>query len=119
MEISDLKRLKYLEADSIKCGLLQWGEENSVLVFVDTVGCEMLLQYTYRQRYEINYTVALCKRPANLGFGVIWYFHCPKTNRLCRKLYLHNGYFVSRHARQQTEGKKMRDFGLIGSILQE
>ncbi|MDR3236526.1 MAG: hypothetical protein LBT48_07385 [Prevotellaceae bacterium] len=125
IKISDLKRLKYLEQNSVKYGLLQWGEENSISVIVDTVKCEMRLQYTYQQRHEINYTVALCRRPANLGFGVVWYFCCPKTNRLCRKLYLYNGCFVCRHAipgamyRQQTESKKIRYFSVIGAILQD
>jgi hypothetical protein len=125
IKISDLKRLKYLEKDSARYGLLQWGEENSISVLVDTVKCEMRLQYTYQQRYEINCTVALCRRPANLGFGMLWYFHCPKTNRLCRTLYLHKGYFVSCHAipdamyRQQTESKRTRYFSVIGAILRE
>jgi hypothetical protein len=125
IKISDLKRLKYLEKDSIKYGLLQWGEENSISVVVDTVKCEMRLQYTYQQRHEIDYIIALCQRPANLGFGVVWYFRCPKTNSLCRKLYFYNGYFISRHAipdamyRQQTESKRIRYFSVIGAILRE
>jgi hypothetical protein len=125
INISDLKRLKYLEQNSVKYGLLQWGKENSISVVVDTGKCEMQLQYTYQQRHEINYTVSLCQQPANLGFGIIWYFRCPKTNRLCRKLYFYNGYFVSRHAipnamyRQQTESKRMRYFSVIATILQD
>jgi hypothetical protein len=125
IKIADLKRLKYLEQNSVKYGLLQWGVENSISVVVDTVKCEMRLQYTYQQCHEMNYTVALCRRPANLGFGVVWYFHCPKTNRLCRKLYLYNGCFVSRHAipnsmyRQQTESKSMRYFSVIGAIIRD
>jgi hypothetical protein len=125
IKISDLKRLKYLEKDSIKYGLLQWGEKNSISVVVDTVKCEIRLQYTYQQRHEMNYSVALCRRSANLGFGVVWYFRCPKTNRFCRILYFYNGYFVSRHAisnamyRQQTESKRTRNFSVIGAILRE
>jgi hypothetical protein len=125
IKISDLKRLKYLEKESMKYGLFQWGKENSISVVVDTVKCEMRLQYTYQQCHEMNYTVALYRRSANLGFSVIWYFRCPKTNRLCRKLYLYNGCFVSRRAipdamyRQQTENKRTRYFSVIGAILQD
>ena len=125
IKISDLKRLKYLEKDSVKYGLLQWGKENSIFVVVDTVKCGMHLRYTYQQHYKMNYTVILCQRPANLGFGVVWYFRCPKTNSLCRKLYFYNGYFVSRKAipnslyRQQTETKRIRYFSVIGAILRD
>jgi hypothetical protein len=113
-----------LEKDSRKYGLLQWGKENSISVVVDTVKCEMRLQYTYQQRCEMDYTVALCRRPANLGVGVVWYFRCPKTNSLCRKLYFYNSYFAGRQAipnaiyRQQTESKRMRCFSVTGAILQ-
>jgi hypothetical protein len=124
IKISDLKRLRYLEKDSVKYGLLQWGKENSISVIVDTVKCEMHLRYTYQQRYEMDYTVVLCRRPANLGFGEVWYFRCPKTNCLCRKLYFYKGYFVCRQAipnsmyRQQTKSKRIRCFSMIGAILQ-
>ena len=126
ISISGLKRLKYLEKDSVEYGLLQWGEENSISIIVDTVKCEMRLRYTYRQQYEINYTVTLCRRPANLGFGVVWYFHCPKTNRLCRNLYFYGGYFVSRRAipgimyQKQVESKKYREIAIMyGAVLND
>jgi hypothetical protein len=125
IKISDLKQFGYLEDNNIKYGSLQWGKENSITILVDTCKCEMRLQYTYRQNYEMNYIVPLSCRPSNLGLGVVWYFLCPKTTCLCRKLYLYKGYFVSRHAipnamyQQQTESKKMRCFNVIGVILRE
>jgi hypothetical protein len=126
LKISDLKRLKYLEKDVIRYGLLQWGEEGSVSVIVNTINHEMRLRYTWRQLHEMDYTVALCCRPANLGVGVVWYFRCPKTNRLCRNLYFYDGYFVSRRAipgilyHKQTESKKYREMGIIyGAVLND
>ena len=38
------------------------------------------------------------KAPSNLGKGFKWYFRCPFTDKLCMKLYLHNGTFMHRRA---------------------
>jgi hypothetical protein len=113
--ISDLKRLGYLKDGQTVGGTLRWGDGSSVSVRVDTVMFEIRFEYTWQKKHELKYLVNLCGKTANLGFGIVWYFRCPVTNGLCRNLYLHNGYFVSRRAipsimyRKQVESKKYRE----------
>ena len=45
-----------------------------------------------------KYKVRLVTTPSNLGFGTIWYFLCPQTNKRCHKLYSIGGYFLHRKA---------------------
>lgn len=45
-----------------------------------------------------KYTVEVVSRPSNLGKGVIWFFICPVTKKVCRKLYFHKGLFLHRTA---------------------
>jgi hypothetical protein len=117
--ISDLKRLGYLKTGQAVAGMLCWGDESRVFVRVDTVMFEILFNYTWQKKHEIRYRVNLCSKTANLGFGTVWYFRCPVTNCLCRNLYLHNGYFVSRRAipgimyRKQVESKKYREIATM------
>lgn len=70
--------------------------------------------YTYRgQRYD--YDVNLYWRASNLKPTTGYYlFVCPATGVLCRKLYFHGGYFVSRKAtnayyRKQRESQPTRE----------
>jgi|LakMenEpi03Aug12_release.lakeMendotaPanAssembly.Ray.scaffolds.fasta_scaffold1243708_1 hypothetical protein len=44
----------------------------------------------------VEYSIRLEARPANIGRGFVWYFRCPVTFKLCRKLYLYNGKFIHR-----------------------
>ena len=55
------------------------------------------LDYNYRDKPQ-NYKVNLVRVPSNLGKDFVWYFHCPKTNKRCRKLYSVNGMFLHREA---------------------
>lgn len=45
-----------------------------------------------------KYTVEVVSRPSNLGKGVVWFFICPVTKKVCRKLYFHKGLFLHRTA---------------------
>jgi hypothetical protein len=62
-----------------------------------------------------KYRVDLVSKVSNLGKGKIYFFECIKTGKLCRKLYMKNGYFVHRTAynnlmySNQIESKKNRD----------
>lgn len=61
-----------------------------------------------------QYKVEIICKPSNLGKGNIMFFVCPSTQKLCRKLYLHDGYFLHRTAfnnlmyQKQIESKKWR-----------
>jgi len=62
-----------------------------------------------------SYKVELISKPSNLGKGKVWFFVCPSTGKLCRKLYLHSDYFLHRTAfkglmySKQLESKKNRE----------
>jgi hypothetical protein len=61
------------------------------------------------KRYKVN----IITKPSNLGKGSIMFFVCSSTGKLCRKLYLISGYFLSRTAGRmmydkQIESKKFR-----------
>lgn len=55
------------------------------------------LNYTYNSE-PICYTVNIVSKPSNLGKGTVYFFECPETNKLCRNLYLNDGYFMHREA---------------------
>ena len=67
------------------------------------------------KRYKVN----LEFKVSNLGKGVIWFFVCPSTGKLCRKLYLNSGYFLHRTAfknmmySKQIESKKFRNLSKV------
>jgi len=54
--------------------------------------------YTYNESQKVNYKVRLITRPSNLGNGLMWFFVCPNTRKVCRKLHLNSGYFLHRTA---------------------
>lgn len=122
ISISDLKGNHLLEWDNIAKGELHWPQGSSITVCVNTKEYTMTLEYTYQQEHRVSYTVFLACKPSNLGIGVLWYFKCPKTAALCRKLYFYNGYFVGRKAiphamyRKQTESKSMRYLGQLFTL---
>ena len=73
----------------------------------------IIFDYTFNgepKRYKVN----LIHRVSNLGKGKIWYFVCPSTGKVCRKLHLISGYFLHRTAdsslmySKQIESKKNR-----------
>ncbi|MDM1060841.1 hypothetical protein [Myroides odoratimimus] len=119
INISKLKEWNYLKPKQRKAGIISWScnenERGSISIMVDTQ-CEkkyIELEYNYRdtpQKYKVNLVCV----PSNLGKGVIWYFLCPNTNKLCRKLYLLQGMFLHREALKdglyeiQTYSKKNR-----------
>jgi len=66
-----------------------------------------------------RYKVYLECKVSNLGKGLIWFFVCPSTGKLCRKLHLNSGYFLHRTAfkcmmySKQIESKKYRNLGKV------
>lgn len=72
----------------------------SVNIFASGEVGTMTLSYSHNGGEEREYYYELISRPSNLGpgRGRVWYFICPVTGNLCRKLYQENVNFVSRSA---------------------
>jgi hypothetical protein len=121
ISISFLKSHKYLEPGVFRGGTVTWScngvPTGNISIIVNTFIESPYLELDYNcNQVPINYRVQLTSSPSNLGKGVVWFFVCPKTGRLCRKLYLVGTYFYSRLAfrgcmyEKQTQSKKSRDF---------
>lgn len=130
IEISFLKKHNYLNPDSTKSGQIIWtsrnGDKNTIGIIVTMLSDRgsARLYYTHNEDNKIDYTVQLVTRPSNLGKGVIWFFVCPKTGKLCRNLYLHSGYFLHRSAfglmyECQIENKRMRVCSKLGKYYRD
>ena len=114
----------YLTSYGTQRGVTSWstnGEVHSTInIEVTYTEYESYIIFDYRcngepKRYKVNLE---CK-VSNLGKGVIWYFVCPSTRKLCRKLYLNSGYFLHRTAfksmmySKQIESKKFRNLSKV------
>lgn len=119
VSITKLKEWGYLNFLGTKSGSITWsriGEQHSSIgISVLNNGFNKYLTLNYNSNGEPrNYTVQIIAKPSNLGKGEVLYFVCPYTKKLCRKLYLHSGYFYHRDAfglmyQKQLESKKNRD----------
>ena len=101
LSITDLKKLNYLIKDNYRTGIIRWscrGEQSgSISISVDLRDYKNIVVFDYKcngNKYE--YAVNLESIPSNLGKGKIWYFVCPLTKKLCRKLHLINEMFMHR-----------------------
>lgn len=103
--VADLKRLGYLQEYTAVSGRLVWSRDGEAVASVgaatDTRGVPVLkLSYTYYGEPR-DMTIYLRWKNSNLnpesGHGY-YYFVCPQTGTLCRKLYLVDGWFMSRAA---------------------
>ncbi|MFN3761272.1 MAG: hypothetical protein ACK4SF_18820 [Algoriphagus aquaeductus] len=103
IHISKLKEWGYLYPNQWKTSTLNWsrnGEKTgSISIGVSTLeGNEYLhLKYNFRDEPR-EYKILLVRKPTNLGIGEMWFFCCPSTGKLCRKLYSIDGYFLHREA---------------------
>ena len=124
-DISFLRKYEYIKPNHFKPGSIIWtsgnGNKNSISIKVvtnDTNGV-LTLDYTFNGTEQINYEIQLITRPSNLGTGLLWFFVCPFTGKVCRKLHLINGYFKHRSAlpglmyQNQIEPKKWREWNKI------
>lgn len=120
INISDLKKWRYLEMNSVKSGVLNWRnrfDEVTSSINIKTV-CypeNKYLQLQYKcNGTDYNYKVNFLSVPSNLGFGNVLYFECPYTKKRCRKLHLINSVFMHRSAlkygiyESQTRSKSFR-----------
>jgi hypothetical protein len=115
----ELKQWDYFKSAQIRSGVITWSrngkESNSISIKVTMRENNSYLQLDYTSDGEsVSYCVDLISIPSNLGFGKIWYFLCPLTNRKSRKLYLHKGKFQSCYTlpnmlyEKQTQSKEHR-----------
>ena len=99
--ISDLKRWQYLEPEYMKSGKVTWSRQGnrigSIRITVDMDQQTVQLSYNYGAE-PVSYKVSLVSVQSNLGFGRVWYFHCPVTGKRARKLYGAGKYFLHREA---------------------
>lgn len=131
--INDLKKLGYLEPNVYLNRNIYWtnrdGERvSSITIIIDTSETDgyITFDYTFNQLQKINYKVRLITRPSNLGNGLLWFFVCPSTQKVCRKLHLNGGYFLHRTAfnnlyyEKQLQSKKWRGWEKVfGSFLDD
>lgn len=103
INISNLKRWGYLKENKTIQSNYQWNRDGerfaeiSILVNMDESNPYIHLKYNYQGEPK-EYKVKLFWKESNLNKGKIWFFICPKTFKYCRKLYLIEGFFLSREA---------------------
>lgn len=133
ISISDLRKLGYLQPNIFLNKSIHWTNQSgertsSIAVIIDTneIKGSITFDYTYNQSQKINYTVQLMTRPSNLGNGRLWFFVCPSTFKVCRKLHLNSGYFLHRTAfsdvyyEKQLQSKRWREWDkAFGSYLDD
>ena len=119
LSTTKLKEWGYLDAKTERSGVITWSsdgvEKSSVSFIINPNHFSPFIELDYKFRDEpIKYKIDLITKPSNFGKGKIWYFVCPSTNKLCRKLYLQSGYFLHRTAiksnmyESQTKSKHSR-----------
>lgn len=119
INISKLKEWGYLKPGVNSFGNLIWsrnGQETGKISFrIDCDPDPQYIEFEYRYRDEPRkYKVHFTSLESNLGKGQVWYFVCPHTRKICRKLYCIGGYFLHREAfrnvyyESQTRSKRMR-----------
>ena len=114
----------YLASYGTQRGVTSWstnGEVHSTInIEVTHSEYQTYIIFDYKCNGEQKqYRVNLECKVSNLGKGLIWFFVCPSTGKLCRKLYLNSGYFLHRTAlknlmyAKQIESKKHRNLGKV------
>jgi hypothetical protein len=119
LTISFLSKNGYLKPNQCNRGVVTWSRDGqktgSISIAVNTLVTIPFIVLDYNSNDEPRkYQINLVTFPSNLGKGVHWYFVCPNTNKRCRKLHLHGGYFLHRSAfkdcfyEKQTQNKYWR-----------
>lgn len=124
LNISKLKQWGYLKENNHQRGNCSWSRTNwggthdrgNISFTVNMRAEKPYIELDYKYGDEPRkYKVMLVWMLSNLGNGKVWYFHCPSTNKRCRKLYSIGGYFLHREAfngcmyESQTQTKKWRN----------
>lgn len=97
LELSRLRKAGYFTKDAEVSGSWTWSNGDAVRITTVSKGAEvhMVLSYTWRDPYtgkpeKIRQRIDLVSKPANLGRGMVLYFRCSSTGRLCPILYWAN-----------------------------
>ena len=129
--ISDLRKWEYLVPGQWKNGTINWSRNGNstgsigISVYMDASEPYLRVDYVLNKEKEVGYSVPLVKVPSNLGKGHVWYFRCPYTSQLCRKLYSIDGYFMHRAAvkgyyEKQIQSKQYRHLEkTFGPVFQQ
>ncbi|MGK6344275.1 hypothetical protein ACMGDK_18845 [Chryseobacterium sp. DT-3] len=116
--MSFLKQHNYIVTKQHLSGTIKWsrhGEERASIRISVQIGEDrgvLTLDYLYKKE-SVNYNIQIVSKTSNLGNGKIWFFVCPNTGKLCRKLY-GKKYFLHREAylgimyQKQIESKNFR-----------
>lgn len=118
LSISFLKKHNYITSNQFQSGTIKWsrnGDERASIRISVQIGEDrgvLTLNYLYKKE-PVNYNIQIVSKASNLGKGKIWFFVCPNTGKLCRKLY-GKKYFLHREAylgimyQKQIESKNYR-----------
>lgn len=118
ISLTKLKQWNYL-TNGTKSGVISWSRNGvvhstiNILIVFNEFEKYIVLDYKCNGT-PFNLKVRLISKNSNLGKGQIYYFVCPRTGKLCRKLYFNNSYFAHREAfaglfyQNQIESKKNR-----------
>lgn len=93
----DMKSFKKVIVGNHQNGIAKLRGE--VQLFFEWIPEEEMIcfHYSYSKRFR-KLRVVVRKSDTNLGIGVMYWFVCPITNRLCHKLYFVGGLLISRFA---------------------
>lgn len=101
ISIADLKRFGLLRPKGLEMQkeVVSTGyyREMRMRISVNLISKLVMLEFAVGDNKSTQ-LIRLESRPSNLGKGQVWYFVCPVSNRLCRKLYMLEDQFLSRFA---------------------
>ncbi|MDI9878058.1 hypothetical protein [Flectobacillus longus] len=101
LSITKLKSMGYLKHESGQSGIITWYSNGKPFSSVSIIS--NLLESPFYLVVSYNYgniaksvRITLVSKLSNLGKGAYFYFVCPHSKKLCRKLYLCRGEFSHR-----------------------
>lgn len=107
VSISFLRQHGYLKNDQWRSGNITWSRGEgvnklttgsiSIRTHIEAENSYLELDYKVNGQ-PIKYKVSLITKTSNISKGIVWFFRCPNTGKLCRKLYLVDKYFLHRTA---------------------
>ena len=103
LSLSKLKEWGFLNKGIVKSSILTWRQNEeitgSIKLRADNLSNDCHIEMEYKiDSIDRKQTVFIVLKESNLKKGQIMYFKCSISGKLCRKLYLINGYFVHREA---------------------
>ena len=125
LSVTDCKRLGFFRPNEIQTGRVYWKRDGATVASIGfgtkTTGAPVAcFSYEYNGQ-PVAYDVALRWKRSNLNPDTehgYYYFVCPDTGALCRKLYLVDGRFVGRkafHALYRDQNKSHKERRVTGA----